>query len=507
MFLDGISFDEHDDEESDYDEHAEVMERFRRGTLIPLQPTLAAQMGAIAREYALPSTGGMEVYLISPLHGTGGLGGGGNRNEPSSSTLPSAKLTDPVWNLLWSRVVRAEREERLGVFRTLSGLGVGNMTPVSSRSATPILPTVTPSQLGQLSGILTNLNKSTPSLPTMSSPGSATAFDNDDMESNLNLNSSSPIPILAKLEFELDRRRGGWYDRWRRKRVKDTQAKPNGVASGRRDLQLPAVSDRERSMQEEIDRLRAIVSRQSKGYVQLDEDQPSLPSFSLSVDQEQDSFDNFNEDDDEDIGSDVSETEMLPHMSNDVEQSIIRRLRSPDDAGTGAGGGAAFLAASRATAATVHTLPKIEEPVPAPSLRLDMFSDFAALEDVRASAPASAPVSGSSGLAGLSSREKKLPEIGINGFIEGDNQSENESGEEKVDDEEDVLALWEAKKRPTLNDLPPLPPLPPLPSSPPLKRVDRVEKEKQESTNRASTSTTSSTPKSPPKTPPEEEIG
>ncbi|KAH8930134.1 hypothetical protein BT69DRAFT_984665 [Atractiella rhizophila] len=38
---------------------------FRRGTLVPLYPTLSLQLAAIAREYSLPSTGGLLLFLLS----------------------------------------------------------------------------------------------------------------------------------------------------------------------------------------------------------------------------------------------------------------------------------------------------------------------------------------------------------------------------------------------------------------------------------------------------------
>ena len=73
----------------------------RRGTLIPLYPTLAGQVGAIAREYGLPSTGGIVVYLVetsSPLV-DGGMG---------HAFIGGPRIGDEAWSLLWSQLFEEE---------------------------------------------------------------------------------------------------------------------------------------------------------------------------------------------------------------------------------------------------------------------------------------------------------------------------------------------------------------------------------------------------------------
>ncbi|ORY91618.1 hypothetical protein BCR35DRAFT_323366 [Leucosporidium creatinivorum] len=82
-------------------------EHFKRGTLIPLYPTLSSQLAAIAREYGLPSTGGLVLYLLST-------------SDPSSSvqaSLPGAagfeggpRISEEAWNLLWRRLFEEEEE-------------------------------------------------------------------------------------------------------------------------------------------------------------------------------------------------------------------------------------------------------------------------------------------------------------------------------------------------------------------------------------------------------------
>ncbi|GAA5911675.1 hypothetical protein JCM5296_005870 [Sporobolomyces johnsonii] len=87
-------------------------EHFRRGTLVPLYPTLSSQLAAIAREYGLPSTGGLVLYLLST-------------SDPSSSTpqpLPGSvgfageggpRISEAAWSLLWARLFEEDEEVML----------------------------------------------------------------------------------------------------------------------------------------------------------------------------------------------------------------------------------------------------------------------------------------------------------------------------------------------------------------------------------------------------------
>lgn len=93
--------------------------KYRRGTLVPLYPTLSSQLAAIAREYGLPSTGGLVVYLLStidpssavpqPLPGSSGFAGEGG-----------PRISEAAWSLLWSRLFEEEEEVYLVAEDTLS---------------------------------------------------------------------------------------------------------------------------------------------------------------------------------------------------------------------------------------------------------------------------------------------------------------------------------------------------------------------------------------------------
>lgn len=241
---------------------------FRRGTLVPVHPTLHAQLGAIAKEYALPSAAGLILYLVTQSPDI----------EPSDE--PGPRLSEDIWKHLWTRVLRAEQRDDVMVLSP-------SLSPLTSRSATPATPMLqtprTPFGLGMaarstpflpqenasngplrpllslsssgpgstspgltdippyspqaayasssLSDIRSAHNKSAPPSSTSHSqseadhpspePSTPDTSVVDDSAQHLplpGLNSPSLIPILAKVEFDIDRRKAAWYEPWVRSR-------------------------------------------------------------------------------------------------------------------------------------------------------------------------------------------------------------------------------------------------------------------------------------------------
>ncbi|KAE8210619.1 hypothetical protein CF327_g5530 [Tilletia walkeri] len=70
----------------------------KRGTLVPLYPSLSGQLYAIARELSLPSIGGIALYLLDD--------GEGN---------PGPRVGDRSWNGLWKRHFEEEEAEQMAL--------------------------------------------------------------------------------------------------------------------------------------------------------------------------------------------------------------------------------------------------------------------------------------------------------------------------------------------------------------------------------------------------------
>ena len=204
--------------------------QFKRGTLVPLLPTLQSQLWAIAKEYALPSTAGMILYLVSSAQ---------SPSPEASLTVPDEpgpRLSEDIWKHLWTRVAKFEAAEtysRAVTPNTPTGLGLGDIAsfspaqefPSSSNTLRPFISTgrVTPQSFPPHTptGSTTSSNPPTRSetQSEIDSPDTSLPPDSRAIMFDLpGLTSPSVIPILAKVEFDIDKRKATWYGPWIRSR-------------------------------------------------------------------------------------------------------------------------------------------------------------------------------------------------------------------------------------------------------------------------------------------------
>lgn len=232
--------------------------QFRRGTLVPVHASLQSQLGAIAKEYALPSTAGLILYLVSSAKSpeqrgpTPGL-------EPHEDLMeePGPRLSEDIWKHVWTRVIKIEqRDDNLllpspvskspGVFGLAAGAQSTPFLPHESNGQ-PLRPFISTNGIDrgqpQPSAYTFAASPSTPSSGsdlrsnTKSAPPSSSQSEpetpntssgshefHNDPATRANsldlpgLHSPSIIPILAKVEFDIDRRKAAWYDPWLRSR-------------------------------------------------------------------------------------------------------------------------------------------------------------------------------------------------------------------------------------------------------------------------------------------------
>jgi hypothetical protein len=201
--------------------------QFRRGILTALYPTLQGQLGAIAREYGLPSTGGMVLYLLEA------------KDESIGDEFMGPRITDDAWKLLWSNVIKTDREETMRSVSSQSMHSLPHFGPPTERevSSSPehtvfdspekISP---PSQLrplrtarsivGSTSGDQQDPHTRAPSLPTPSRSSTNTT----------NTTSSLSNPVVGKIEFDIDRRKAPWYDQWLQRTLSRMPSPSPGVS-------------------------------------------------------------------------------------------------------------------------------------------------------------------------------------------------------------------------------------------------------------------------------------
>ncbi|KAI0803172.1 hypothetical protein BC629DRAFT_1591260 [Irpex lacteus] len=222
--------------------------QFQRGVLVPLYSTFQSQLAAIAREYALPSTSGIELFLVSSLN-------------TEDSNEPGARLSELIWKHIWTRVLTFEKDELMTPGPKPLGLGMNyslasHSTPsllqdlaspsvISLRSVVPprltetpqpTISTVTPSTSTPSQSVYTSQSE-------MDTPESASSVEPPHGADSLplpGLGSNSLLPVLAKVEFEIDKRRARWYDAWIKSRknnfAKRAESRQGGRSGSRSEL-------------------------------------------------------------------------------------------------------------------------------------------------------------------------------------------------------------------------------------------------------------------------------
>ncbi|KAF7347430.1 hypothetical protein MVEN_01498900 [Mycena venus] len=232
--------------------------QFRRGTLVPVHSTLQSQLGAIAKEYALPSTAGLILYLVSQPRS--GSSNSGRSPPPSEKSFgdeleePGPRLSEDIWRHLWTRVVKTElRDEGIRTRTPLPLLSTN--TGGHATLQPPFTPSpTTPSSTSEPPIARFHTKSAPPSSSNSRSPSddvdaetpatSQAASERADSLDLPGLNSDALIPILAKVEFDIDRRKAGWYEPWlRSRRMNHAKRKnsmtPSPVEEGDRRPPLP----------------------------------------------------------------------------------------------------------------------------------------------------------------------------------------------------------------------------------------------------------------------------
>ncbi|KIO28820.1 hypothetical protein M407DRAFT_22072 [Tulasnella calospora MUT 4182] len=229
--------------------NAGLANQFRRGSLLPLHATLSSQLNAIAREYSLPSTQGLVVYLLDIKHDV--LGDGG---QSIGEEWLGPRIGDDAWRLLWTGMLRAERE----TFERTMALQRQAFSPSPSPAPTPGLPpsSSAPSDLANgdsspaesVGSLPASSGEPSPQL-AMNPPRSATLRPllTEQLQQEAAQRASSPffshtrsetmrsespsassiktttsavspllpsLPIVGKIEFDIDRTKATWYDNW-----------------------------------------------------------------------------------------------------------------------------------------------------------------------------------------------------------------------------------------------------------------------------------------------------
>ena len=230
--------------------------QYERGTLVPLHRSLQGQLTAITKEYALPSTIGLVLYLVSSTPGPNTV----NPTPNCDATLqewenegPGPRISEAIWKHICIRVLKVEREDLAGFS---SRAGTPDLGHIASQSSPSLLDSAAVSNslkplysTGRLDALTTPGYSITPSPTTTSSsafdlnnrsqsrlalaarsfaihidrdlspsPALTEPIPNQDAIDLPGLHSNSFIPVLAKVEFVIDPTKATWYEPWLRSR-------------------------------------------------------------------------------------------------------------------------------------------------------------------------------------------------------------------------------------------------------------------------------------------------
>jgi hypothetical protein len=202
---------------------AESARRWRRGRLIPLQPTIGTMLLAIAREYGLPSTQGVNLYIANTQRSSS------TSSVSDISDEPGPRISQATWSSLF-----ASQAANASVSRTSTPNGsprrtgqLFNRDPHPSSPLSPWSETL-PHPRAPFGS---SSNRSTPAKSSFADPSIPLT------PASLQSRAVSPSPVIATIEFDIDPDEALWYHDFNvsgRRRKTSTASEGGGV----RELRL-----------------------------------------------------------------------------------------------------------------------------------------------------------------------------------------------------------------------------------------------------------------------------
>ncbi|KAL7420753.1 hypothetical protein Q5752_004705 [Cryptotrichosporon argae] len=261
-------------------------QRWRRGRLLPLQPTLGAMLVTIAREFGLPATTGIAVYLVQAQAMDGGrrdsLSFEAHDDDDVAGAGVGPLVSAATWAPLFASYIHGapslastpsttpHRAPRSATASTTQGappsplsLASGRQGKASAGHAKSLsggpgaTPVKAPSQ-SSLSSV-SSLLPVTPSSLTPATSASACAL----------APASPALPIVGTIEFDIDPDDAPWFDDWQRAGGPSRRA-ARLESHGVRELRLVGkLNDARPRFLREVDTARA---NAVSGYAALDSD-------------------------------------------------------------------------------------------------------------------------------------------------------------------------------------------------------------------------------------------
>ena len=201
-------------------------DRMQRGSLLPLYPTLGGQLWAISREFALPSLGGLMLYLSEDGHGNRG-----------------PRIGDAAWQALWARYFNEDGAPSTSTYKSQtaftpsrrSSVVAGDSFSHVSTAAAALAADTTRSTLADSSSgrpnipYLSSRPSPSPRVEALSFPRRDTSADwspstrSAGWSAHASSSAGRPaapfspfpqLPILARIEWQVDSNKAPWWPTW-----------------------------------------------------------------------------------------------------------------------------------------------------------------------------------------------------------------------------------------------------------------------------------------------------
>lgn len=191
----------------------EGLKRWRRGRLIPLQPTIGSMLLAIAREYGLPSTKGINLYVVhqSPQHQARSSGS----SSSDFSDEPGPRISSSTWTSLFASQVASASASRTST-PTGSPHRLGTLLARDNLPHSPLSP------FSDMIHIRKDRDRQSSTASSSTLPAPTRPFGRElvmpptpsSLGSSASASASLSIAqsaVIATIEFDIDQEEAAWF--------------------------------------------------------------------------------------------------------------------------------------------------------------------------------------------------------------------------------------------------------------------------------------------------------
>ena len=240
--------------------------RWKRGRLLPLQPTLGSMMLCIARDYGLPSTAGIGIYLVQRRSNSPGH----TRQSSASSSASSFHETGPLisphaWSTLFSTYsVQASIPSRSSTpsHTPLKGSGPLERDIAFPTSPLSLLAENRPETLHRMRSFPVQTQQSSSKSSSKLTRGHSSKLSSSSAAS---LNDLPPDPIVGTIEFEIDLDEATWFEEWRQSGGASRRKGSSTFEGPMKELRLVKKIKKDKPRFAEMDRNLSPTPRESAG--------------------------------------------------------------------------------------------------------------------------------------------------------------------------------------------------------------------------------------------------